>query len=301
MNNLYNNNGLIFWSEAEIKLRSMFEDFFVQRLKDNLKSQNRAFDFHKCEATLLTPTELINPNYTEEDVWVQDDLFKIESLFDYLKTNMEKDKERLLAMSKEHMRPDGENYYDKMKLLLAQSNDNTDEKPIEGSLLNEMIIVYKELYPQSVLVLRPETTMGSYAYARHLLNPHNAVKIMPPLVVYQHGKSFRREQDQPTKFMRLKEFYQLEFQILFSPSTKNDYSITLLPAVKEMIEDMIGPCHIEDSDRIPSYAEWTKDVICDKTGMEVCSISKRTDFENMNVIEVAIGTDRCVYNFNLNG
>lgn len=297
MNNLYDNNGFIFWSEGEIKLRSVFEKFFVQRLKENLKSQNRAFDFHKCEAPLLTPTDLINPNYTEDDVWMQDDLFNPETLFAYVSDGTHNaDKPRLDELSREHVRSKENNYYNKMHLLEEQFvNPNMS---VDGALLNEMMIVYKELYPQKRLVLRPETTMGSYAYARHLLNPHNPIKIMPPLVVYQHGKSFRREQDQPTKHMRLKEFYQLEFQILYSPSTKNDYSIYLIPAVKQMIEDLIGPCHVEDSDRLPSYAEWTRDVICTKSGMEVCSISKRTDYENMNVIEVAIGTDRCVYNFN---
>jgi glycyl-tRNA synthetase len=147
----------------------------------------------------------------------------------------------------------------------------------------------------SPLALRPETTMGSYAAAKYLLTSH--LKIRMPLVVWQHGKSFRREQDQPTKHMRLKEFYQLEFQIMYSPTTKNDYSIELIPTVREMVQDMIGPCRIEDSDRIPNYALWTKDVVCEKTGMEVCSISRRTDFDLGDVLEVAIGTDRCVHNF----
>ena len=299
MDNLYDSNGLIFWSEAEIKLRAMFEEYFLTKLKENLKSQNRAFDFYKCEAPLLTPTELINPNYTEQDVWVQDDLFNPESLFNYVSSDsLSNDKDRLDELSKAHMRSGNDSYYEKMLLFKKQMEESSDEKPMDGALFNEMLMVYKELYPQKILVLRPETTMGSYAYAKHLLNPHNATKVMPPLVVYQHGKSFRREQDQPTKFMRLKEFYQLEFQIIYSQSTKHDYSLSLVPAVKQMIEDMIGPCHVEDSDRLPSYAEWTKDVICDKSGMEVCSMSKRKDFENMNVLEVAIGTDRCIYNFN---
>src|SRR6516225_11570651 len=58
------------------------------------------------------------------------------------------------------------------------------------------------------IALRPETTMGSYQYARYLLDHHTGVRL--PLCVWQHGKSFRREQDQPQKHMRLKEFYQLE-------------------------------------------------------------------------------------------
>jgi hypothetical protein len=300
MFNLYDINGLMFWSEADIKLRAMFEDFFVERLMGNLRSQNRAFAAHKCEAPLLTPLDLINPNYTEDDVWMQTASAAGTAFIDYIESpvRIDMDEVKLKALSKEHMRPDDQNYYVRMHALQTEYARGTEDNPVDGRLFSEMLMVYNELYPQKATVLRPETTMGSYAYARHLLNPHNTQKVMPPLVVYQHGKSFRREQDQPTKFMRLKEFYQLEFQILYSTSTKNDYSVSLIPTVCRMISDMIGPCRVEDSDRIPSYAEWTRDVVCEKTNMEVCSISKRTDYENMNVIEVAIGTDRCVYNFN---
>jgi glycyl-tRNA synthetase len=147
------------------------------------------------------------------------------------------------------------------------------------------------------LVLRPETTMGSYKALEYLLNTHNDRKIKLPLCVWQHGKSFRREQDQPTKFMRLKEFYQLEFQIAYSASTANDYSVSLIPAVQQAISEMIGPCRIEPSDRLPDYSESTTDIICNTNDMEVCSISKRKDFPDAKILEVAIGTDRCVYNF----
>lgn len=221
MKNLYNRNNLVFWSEEEIEIREMCVKHIVSQLKNALKKQNSAFEFIRCEAPILTPRELINPNYTDENIFpTHDDL-----------------------------------------------------------------------------VLRPETTIGSYVYAVELFNKHNDRKVKPPVVVWQHAKSFRNEQDQVSKNMRLKEFHQLEFQILYSPTTMNDYSIKLIPEVKKMISDLISDCRIEDSDRIPSYAEWTQDVICEKTDMEVCSISKRKDFENMNVLEVAIGTDRLVYNF----
>lgn len=143
------------------------------------------------------------------------------------------------------------------------------------------------------LALRPETTMGSYAYAEWLLTHHKKTRL--PFVVWQHGKSFRREQDQVMKNMRLKEFYQQEFQIMYSPNTANDYSVDLVPEVRSMIAAFLGDCWIEKSDRTPSYAEWTQDVVCD--GMEVCSMSKRTDCPLATVLEVAIGTDRCVYQF----
>jgi len=145
------------------------------------------------------------------------------------------------------------------------------------------------------LVLRPETTMGSYRYAKHLLETHSKIKL--PVVIWQHGKSFRREQDQVTKNMRLKEFYQLEFQCIYGLTTANDYSATVVPAVHNIISRMLGDCRIEDSDRLPNYAEWTKDIVVEKNNMEVCSISQRKDFPNAKVLEIAIGTDRCVYNF----
>lgn len=218
MESLYNVNGLMLWTEDEIKTRAMLEGFFQRRLENELKTQNRGFEFCQVEAPILTPREKINPNYADDDVFSLGDL-----------------------------------------------------------------------------VLRPETTMGSYVAAVKLLDPYATRKRKLPLVVWQHGKSFRREQDQVTKNMRLKEFYQLEFQIIYSPETKNDYSLSVIPAVQSMIARMLGPCMTADSDRIPSYAAWTRDVVHVETGMEVCSISLRKDFLSGSVLEVAIGTDRCVY------
>lgn len=149
------------------------------------------------------------------------------------------------------------------------------------------------------LTLRPETTLGSYLYAKELLNTHNDIKVRPPMVVWQHGRSFRREQDQVLKNMRLKEFYQLEFQIIYSPSTKNDYAPSTIEDVRSMIQEFVGPCRVENSDRLPSYSESTKDIVCEQNGMEVCSISVRNDLEGYKVLEVAIGTDRIVYNHQL--
>lgn len=167
------------------------------------------------------------------------------------------------------------------------------------------------------LVLRPETTPGSYTYAAHLLEQQKGVK--PPFVVWQYGKSFRREQDQVTKNMRLKEFYQMEFQCIYSEDSKNDYFEEILKPVERMIEEKTGgPARLLESDRLPSYSLKTMDVEVmtpsdhDEAWMEVCSISKRTDFpvtakfqtkkgeveKNLIVLEVAIGLDRCVHLMN---
>lgn len=161
------------------------------------------------------------------------------------------------------------------------------------------------------LSLRPETTAGSYWAAKVLLDSYHVPKYRLPLVVWQHGKSFRREQDQVMKNMRLKEFYQQEFQILFGETTANDYYAKIVEATRLAISEMIGHCHSERSDRLPDYSTETTDIIrtefaaCNDilpegirvSAMEVCSISRRKDFPGAKNIEVSIGTDRCVFNY----
>lgn len=220
MESLYEKNGLVFWTQEEIKLRRMFEDYFSAEILASLKKQNAAFQLIQVEAPLLTPRELINENYTDEDIWSFGDL-----------------------------------------------------------------------------ALRPETTAGSFAYAKHILSGYNEIKQKPPVIIFQHGKSFRREQESSLNKMRLKEFYQLEFQIIFGTTTANDYSVKLYPDVLKAISNMLGECRMEPSDRLPNYSEETIDIICSKSDMEVCSMSKRKDLEGYKVIEVAIGTDRIIYNF----
>jgi glycyl-tRNA synthetase len=220
---LFDANGLVLWTEEEIKVRRMLEDYFVSSLKTNLLTQNRAFQMFQCEAPLLIPRQFVNENYTEEDIFVtQDDL-----------------------------------------------------------------------------VLKPETTSTSYLYAMELLNTHNDMKVKPPFVIWQHSRSARNEQDNVLKNMRLKEFYQLEFQILFSETTRNDYYPSIIEAMRKAASDFIGPCRLEQSDRLPSYSSETTDIVCDRNDMEVCSMSRRHDFPDsrIKVIEVAFGTDRCVRNF----
>src|SRR5271157_1261002 len=150
---------------------------------------------------------------------------------------------------------------------------------------------------QTTYIARPETTMGSYEYAKYLLNPHNEIKVRMPLVVWQHGKSFRREQDQPTKFMRLKEFHQLEFQCIFGLTTAMDYGLKLLADVATALTRLTGETRIVASDRLPDYSESTMDIEHAESGMELCSVSRRTDFEGAKVLEVAVGTDRVVKHF----
>ncbi len=158
-------------------------------------------------------------------------------------------------------------------------------------------------------VMRPETTYGSYLYARHLLDSQVAT---PPLCVFQSGKSYRREGVHPTKFVRLAEFHQMEWQLVYTTDTANDYHAVVVPAVAKILSFLHGfPHRVVDSDRLPGYSTCTKDVEVevDDRWLEIASISRRTDFpgkatfqtkkgvveKDLAVVEVAIGLDRCVH------
>jgi len=222
MKNLYEKNSLMFWDEKEILLKEFFEKMLTMELKECLMKMNSAFRFVKVDAPLFIPKELINENYTKDDVFLQ----------------------------------------------------NFDD-----------------------LALRPESTKSSYVYAKHLLNVHNEIKYRLPLVVYQHNKSFRKEQDKTLSNMRLKEFYQIEYQIFFSKNTNNDYYPQILECCLNYVNRYVKDARLEKSDRLPSYSDETIDIILNDNNMELFSISRRKDFdEDIKVIEVSTGSDRLVYN-----
>ena len=58
--------------------------------------------------------------------------------------------------------------------------------------------------PERQLVLKPETTPSTYAWLIEQLR-HQSLR--PLLCAWQLSKSFRREQDQPTKHCRFLEFF----------------------------------------------------------------------------------------------
>lgn len=176
--------------------------------------------------------------------------------------------------------------------------------------------IWMQGQPDAGLVLRPETTPGSYTYAAYLLKSQ---KIVPPFCVWQIGKSFRREQEQVTKNMRLPEFYQQEFQCFYTEDTKNDYMEAILDDLNSMFHNaLMTTTRLVESDRLPEYSLRTMDVesidpcYLDSKWMEICSISTRIDFlhkaifstkkgtaeKDLRVLEIAIGLDRCVYQYN---
>jgi glycyl-tRNA synthetase len=157
------------------------------------------------------------------------------------------------------------------------------------------------------LALRPETTAGSYFVARRMLERQRA---RPPFVVWQAGQSFRQEQDHPRKFLRLKAFYQQEFQCVYAADSGNDYHEAILPAVAAAIKDATAlETRIIPSERLPSYSTRTTDVevYWSDRWTEMASISSRTDFGAsftvtlrggktrevaLLVLEIALGLDR---------
>ncbi len=226
MINLSNKNGLIHWTQKEIRIREMLRDYFVAEITEALYGLNKAWTFHQCEAPIL-----INICPSDHEMY--------------------------------------------------------------GVMEGEM--------PIPTLLLRAETTKGSYEYADYLQKPPNNIKL--PLCVYQYGKSFRREQDQPTKFMRLKEFYQLEFQCIYSEGTKCDYMEKMIWSCEKIFDRIIRDCYLQGDSSFPAYSSSTTDIIQhtrkidELPPMELCSISQRTDYANAHVLEIAIGMDRCVYKF----
>lgn len=182
---------------------------------------------------------------------------------------------------------------------------------INSNYTNEEVWFQESKSEDQKLVLRPETTPSSYEYAKMLLDSN---QIKTPFVVWQAGKSYRREVDQPSKHCRFKEFYQQEFQCFFTSDTKNDYQEAALVPLKQVVERLLSlPTRIVESDRLPSYSLKTMDIEVDNGDkwMEVCSISVRKDFDkkarfqNKNkviekdlfVLEIAFGLDRLLYNY----
>jgi glycyl-tRNA synthetase (class II) len=154
--------------------------------------------------------------------------------------------------------------------------------------------------------LRAETTASSYLYAEYLMQRGLA---RAPFVVWQVGKSFRRETNDGARAseLRFNEFYQIEFQCIYKDNTKADIRGCAEEAISLAIKQITRSPEVRmvASDRLPSYSTETRDVEVpfgmDETRevpkwKEMASISTRTDFpvDNHLVLEVAVGLDRLV-------
>ena len=235
MDFLYDYNALPFYTEEDIMLRAHFTESLQFRLKQILISTNPAWTMERIEAPCLIPRDMISQNYTNDDLWVQEE-------------------------------PDPN---------------------------------------RKTLVLKPETTPSTYAWMRRQLR--NRTK-KPPMCVWQLSKSFRREQDQPTKHCRFKEFYQHEFQCLFTKDSMNDYFSVVAPQMAQVFMELVNcPTRLVVADRLPDYSEktWDVEVWNNDKWMEVCSMSLRNDFPDKfqlknkevecSVFEIATSPDRLTY------
>lgn len=152
-------------------------------------------------------------------------------------------------------------------------------------------------------VLRPETTNGTYEVAKSMLKSGD---IRTPCGLYQIGPSFRRElNDGATAAkLRLNQFTQQEFQLLYSADTKVDLVTILRNKLKSEIQNILGlETRLIDSDRLPSYSEETVDIEVltpSNEWREIASTSRRTDFpqisgsKEIKNFEIAFGLDRLV-------
>lgn len=183
-------------------------------------------------------------------------------------------------------------------ILIPQIFINEDYSETDVFLTNDSFSINKKDNIKSTLALRPETTITSYMWAIDLLEKNP--KTILPFAIVQLGLSFRKEQDKSLKHMRLKSFYQLEFQFLYSSDSKADYLSHFRNAAEKAIKPWYSQIKRETSDRLPSYLVSTEDIITtDDNPMELASMSDRTDFpiDNIRNVEIAIGIDRLLYKF----
>lgn len=169
---------------------------------------------------------------------------------------------------------------------------------VSSAYTSDDVFVTNHAAGNGFLCLRAETTATSYAWATHLLKTTNA-KL--PFCVWQVGKSFRRETNDGASASKLRfnEFHQIEFQCIYSDTTKADYRGHLMEAVSTEIERFtMRSVKMADSDRLPSYSESTIDIMLNYDAdkwREVASCSIRNDFSpDTKNCEIAIGLDRVV-------
>lgn len=197
--------------------------------------------------------------------------------------------------------------YGTIKETLLFVNNAWIFKRIEGCILTPRDFVSNEYTDDDLFVtnhkdfvMRGETTPSSYFYAK------NHIKNKMPFCVWQLGKSFRRELNDgatASKF-RYNEFYQQEFQCIYSKTSRADYRDYILKSLPKFFSMFFGGSEIRivDSDRLPAYSDSTKDieVFVNDRWVEIASCSIRNDYsDDAYVCEIAVGIDRCIDIYNV--
>lgn len=143
--------------------------------------------------------------------------------------------------------------------------------------------------------LRPETTAGIYEEFELRFPSNNQqqselIKKMLPLCLWQVGLSFRDETNPDTmraSKLRLRQFYQLEFELFAAHNTGAPYiELALHNIVKRFGGEIVMPTDL------PHYSANTWD--WHYKGLEVAGCSIRKDWKHGKVFEMSFGLDRLV-------
>ena len=280
MRQIYCANNLPFWTADDIRERAQFSDTFACAVESAFKARNRAWNFERIEAPMLIPRDLLSAEYTDEQI------FAIPQKPSALRERMAFELSENPALENEIYElarladPRFAASVDRPRFAqaVAQSSCETDRPELAHPDFAPALAAFERLRPESALALRPETTPATYAWMERTLQERaNSL----PYCCWQLNKSFRREQDQSSKHMRLKEFWQQEFQCAYASDSADDYQPFCLEPVRQALADITRcPARIVLSDRLPSYSVRTFDIECwnSQKWMEVCSISKRIDF-----------------------
>ncbi len=159
--------------------------------------------------------------------------------------------------------------------------------------------VYEE--SNDYLFLRPESTRSTYEMFDVLFTQEKQLKKWLPFCIWQVNMSFRVEQDKTFSNLRFKQFYQMEFQLAYSPDTKADYHAVAVEAMVDMLMSVVPdsmPVETmpQEGEDLPFYSKKTTDlnVVTQADVMEVAAVSSRTDFK-LPIIEISVGLDRLTY------
>jgi glycyl-tRNA synthetase (class II) len=139
--------------------------------------------------------------------------------------------------------------------------------------------------------LRPETTAGTYQAFEDRFPDAAMRRKRLPYCMWQVGCSFRDEKNADTMRatkLRLRQFYQMEFQLFASQGSMAPYLETAL----DRLVSLYGGEYMAPTDGLPHYSAKTLDWYLE--GLEVAGCSVRTDWPDGTVFEVAIGLDRLV-------
>ena len=218
-------NGLIFYTEDDIRIREFLISTISQRLMERMRMLNPAISFIRVETPCLVPA-----SYTDGHIQSGFPVWNV---------------------------------------------SHGDEK----------------------LFLRPETTKGTYELLKTLFPQESQLKKRLPVCVWQSGLSFRVEQDKAFSKLRFKQFYQMEFQLVYAPGTAADYHEHAVKSIRWILNGIYkiyGAIETKE-DELPFYSTKTTDVYL--FNHEVIAISSRKDFD-FPVLEISCGLDRLTALYN---